>query len=375
MTSAQLLKAIKTTLDWLPNWGISLIIFVAVALLALVVHGIAYGILGRLTAKGGEFWRSFVTGTKGLARGALLVLAVGLASRLAPLSPAEADGFAKFVQVGIILLIGWTALVALGIATRVYTKRFDIGAEDNLLARKHVTQVRLLRRAAQTLIVVVTVAAAMMTFDSVRQFGVSLLASAGAAGLVVGLALQPILANLIAGIQIAVTEPIKLEDVVIVEGEWGRIEEITATYVVVRIWDLRRLVVPLKYFIDHPFQNWTRESSALLGTVVLYVDYTVPVDAVREKLKEIVEAAPQWDKQVASVSITDTTERSVQMRLLISAKNSGQAWDLRCLVREKMLGFLQKEYPHALPRHRAEIAPNAASSEGERQGLAATTGN
>ena len=188
-----------------------------------------------------------------------------------------------------------------------------------------------------------------------RQYGVSLFASAGAAGLVVGLSARPLLSNLIAGIQLALTQPIRIEDAVVVEGEWGWIETITSTYVVIRIWDLRRLIVPLTYFIEKPFQNWTHQSADLLGSVMLNVDYTVPVDRVREKLKEIVTGNPLWDGKVQVVQVTDTPNNMVQLRALVSARNSGQAWDLRCEVREKLIAFLQAEYPHALPRQRAEL--------------------
>ena len=202
---------------------------------------------------------------------------------------------------------------------------------------------------------ILALAAILMTFDKVRQLGASILASAGIAGIIVGLAAQRSIATLLAGIQIALTQPIRIDDVVIVENEWGRIEEITLTYVVVRIWDLRRLIVPITYFIEKPFQNWTRISADLLGTVFLYTDYTVPIQAVREELRRILEGSEKWDRRVCVLQVTDTTERTVQLRALVSAADSSKAWDLRCEVREKLVDFLQKNYPHALPRVRAEI--------------------
>ena len=224
---------------------------------------------------------------------------------------------------------------------------------------------RILQRVGMTLILVITVAAMLMTFDQVRQYGVSLLASAGAAGIVVGLALQPLLKNLVAGIQLAVTQPIRLDDAVIVEGEWGNIEEITATYVVVRLWDWRRMVVPLSYFIEHIFQNWTREDSALIGTVMLYVDYTAPLEAMRAKLEEIVKASPLWDRKVVTMQVTDFKNDTMEVRMLMSAGTAGRVFDIRCEVREKMIGWLQREYPGALPRRRAEVLENPRPS-GER---------
>lgn len=225
-----------------------------------------------------------------------------------------------------------------------------------MLARKHVTQVGILKRAADTLIVIMTVAAAMMSFEQVRQYGVSLFASAGVAGLAIGIAARPLLANLIAGVQIAVAQPIRLDDVVFLEGEYGTIEEITTTYVVIKLWDWRRMVVPLSYFIEKPFQNWTRETSALIGSVFLYVDYTVPVEKLREKLMEVARASPLWDGRVVVLQVSDATkDHTVELRALLSARSAPAAWDLRCEVREKLIAYLQEEYPGALPRQRQEF--------------------
>ena len=220
--------------------------------------------------------------------------------------------------------------------------------EDNLLARKHVTQMRILQRIAKTLLAIVTAAAALMTFDSVRQYGVSLFASAGAAGLILGLAARPVLSNLLAGLQIAMTQPIRVEDQVVVEGETGWIETITSTYVVVRLWDLRRIVVPLSYFIEKPFQNWTYEGAEQIGSVLLRVGYTVSVETLRRKFEEIVRQSPLWDGKVARMEVTDITIDAVELRALVSARNPGQTWDLRCEVREKLLEFLQTEAHQAL---------------------------
>lgn len=194
-----------------------------------------------------------------------------------------------------------------------------------------------------------------MSFEQVRQYGVSLFASAGVAGLAIGLAARPLLSNLIAGVQIAVAQPIRLDDVVFLEGEYGTIEEITTTYVVIKLWDWRRMVVPLSYFIEKPFQNWTRETSALIGSVFLYVDYTVPVEKLREKLMEIARASPLWDGRVIVLQVSDAKDRTVELRALLSARSAPAAWDLRCEVREKLIAYLQEEYPDALPRTRQEV--------------------
>jgi len=195
----------------------------------------------------------------------------------------------------------------------------------------------------------------LMTFEKVRQLGTSILASAGVIGIIVGVAAQRTIATFLAGIQIAVTQPIRIDDVVIVENEWGRIEEITLTYVVVRIWDLRRLVLPITYFIEKPFQNWTRVTADILGTVFIYVDYTVPIQAVREELHRILQNSKLWDKKVWGLQVTNTTEHTVELRALMSAPDASSAWDLRCEVRERLVEFIQKNYPDGLPKVRAEI--------------------
>jgi small-conductance mechanosensitive channel len=194
-----------------------------------------------------------------------------------------------------------------------------------------------------------------MTFPRARQLGASLLASAGVAGLVVGIAARSVFSNLLAGLQIALAQPIRIDDVLIVEGEWGRVEEITATYVVLKIWDERRMVIPLGWFIEHPFQNWTRRSAELLGTVFLWVDYTLPVDAIRAEVKRICEASPNWDRRVCVVQVTDANERAMQLRILVSSVASGPNFDLRCELREALIGFILREHPEGLARVRAVV--------------------
>ncbi len=255
----------------------------------------------------------------------------------------------------LISLIGWTLIVLTNHFTERSSRRYPIDVEDNLRARKHITQIRVLKRATNIIIGLVTFAAVLMTFESVREYGVSLFASAGAAGLVLGIAARPVLANLIAGIQIAITQPIRLEDVVVIEGEWGWIEEIFATYVIVRLWDRRRLVVPLSYFIEQPFQNWTRQSAQVIGAVVWFLDYTAPVEAMREKLEEFLKESDLWDKDVANLQVVDTTADTIAIRALMTARTSPKVWDLRCEIREKMLLWLRNEHPQSLPRTRGEL--------------------
>ncbi len=258
-------------------------------------------------------------------------------------------------SLALIVALAWfLAATTFGLKELVLS-RYDLQTRDNLKAREVHTQVDVLVKIVLVVVLFIAAASMLMTFDKVRQIGVSLLASAGIAGVIAGFAAQRSLATLIAGIQIALTQPIRLDDVVIVEGEWGRIEEITLTYVVVRIWDLRRLIVPITYFLEKPFQNWTRTSADLLGTVYLYTDYTVPVAAVRAELERIVAADGRWDGKAVGLQVTKAGERTLELRALVSSADSGTGWDLRCAVREQLVEFIRREYPDALPRLRAEL--------------------
>jgi small-conductance mechanosensitive channel len=323
---------------------------------ALILFSLAVKLLRRFVKPHHPLFWSYLRRTGGPIRFALILLAMSIGVRLVPLEPDAASLLAQIFQLGVIVLIGWLAIVGLDMTADAYLARFRIDLPDNLLARKHVTQVRVLRRALQTVTILITLAAGLMTFDTVRQIGLSLFASAGIAGIVVGLAARPLLSSLIAGVQIAVTQPIRIDDAVVVEGEWGWIEEITATYVVIKLWDWRRLIVPLSYFMEKPFQNWTRETASIIGSVILYVDYTAPVAAIRAKLDEIVRSSALWDGQVVNLQVTNATERAIELRALVSARTSPAAWDLRCEVREKLLTFMQSEYPHSLPQLRMSVA-------------------
>lgn len=275
------------------------------------------------------------------------------------------DGLAahlpRMLSVLAIALSGWCAVAAVQGFVEHVVATHSLDRADNLEARRVQTQIRVLGRAAVFVVVVATVAGVLMSIPSIRNIGVSLFASAGIAGLAIGLAARPALSNLIAGIQIALTQPIRIDDAVVVEGEWGWIEEITMTFVVVRIWDLRRLVLPISYFIENPFQNWTRTTADILGSVVLHMDYRVPLDEVRAEFGRALRDNDRWDGKVETVQVTDSSERTMQIRLLMSAGNSSHAWDLRCAVRERLITFLQERYPEALPRLRLES--EAATTE------------
>ncbi|MDB5360213.1 MAG: MscS Mechanosensitive ion channel [Rhodospirillales bacterium] len=351
---------------WLPPPVWSAGILLCAVLVALLLHRLSLRAFNRFltTDKPRTFLRTFVGATAGPSRLAFVVFALGLALPSTSFATETTDRISHVLLVAFTVLVGWSAIRAFEIAATLYLQRFRTDVDDNLLARKHVTQIRILKRAVDTLVVIITLGAALMSFDSVRQYGVSLFASAGAASLVVGLAARPLLTNLIAGLQIAITQPIRLEDAVIVEGEWGWVEEITSTYVVIRLWDWRRLIVPLAYFLDKPFQNWTRETGSLIGSVFVYVDHTVPVEAVRQELSAIAAASALWDRRVVSLQVSDVRETVIELRALVSARNAPQTWDLRCEVREKLVGFLQQHYPHALPQRRLSIDDAGAARDG-----------
>ncbi|HYC16826.1 MAG TPA: mechanosensitive ion channel family protein [Pseudolabrys sp.] len=343
---------IKNLLDWLPDPVVALLVLGIAMLLALALHQWARKLVRRAFAGRYPYLFSTFTQTRGLSRLALLILAVMIAIPVAPLRPDIAELLSRLLGIAVIGLIGWAAIIALHIAADLYLRRFRLDIDDNLLARKHNTQVRVLARSIDVLLVMLTLGAALMTFPAVRQYGLSLFASAGVAGIVVGLAARPVLSNLMAGVQLAMTQPIRLYDAVVVENEHGTIEEITSTYVVVKLWDLRRMIVPLTYFIEKPFQNWTRETSALVGSVIIYVDYAAPVDIIREKLNEILKCSGKWDGKTTALQVTDFTQGTMELRCLMSARSAAQTFDLRCEVREKLVEFLQKEHPEALPHSR-----------------------
>lgn len=363
------LTAVRQALAWVPDDVIAVLILAAAAAAALSLHQRLRQLLRQAVSDRYPYLLSLFAHTKSVTRLALLIVALTVAVAVAPLDPDTAAVMARLLLLAMVALIGWTAMAALNLAADFYLLRFRLDVEDNLLARKHVTQIRILLRAADTLLVVVTIGAALMTFEPVRQYGVSLFASAGVAGIVAGLAARPVLSNLLAGVQLAMTQPIRIDDAVIVENESGTIEEITSTYVVVRLWDWRRMIVPLSYFIEKPFQNWTREGSELIGSVMFYLDYAALIDLIRAKLNEIVAQSKLWNGKVVNLQVSDAKEHTIEVRALMSAKSAAAAWDLRCEVRERMIDFLQKQYPQALPRQRTEAirpADQPESSPDER---------
>lgn len=351
-------------LHWLPEWAVVAIIVVGFVFIGWAANQIVFGLLKLAVRKREAFWRGVVGRARLKVRIAVMIVAMALAVTVSPLDPGPSEFIRQALLFLFILTIGWMLVGASDMWAVVYLRRFNMATEDNLIARKHITQMRILQRVAALLIGVVTLGLALLTIGAVRQWGMSLLASAGVVGIIAGFALQPLLTNLIAGVQIATDQPIRLDDAVIVEGEWGTIEEITSTYVVVKLWDWRRMILPLTYFIQKPFQNWTRETSRLIGTAFLYVDYEAPIDRLRAELERICRASPYWDGDVISLQVTDVTDRVAQVRCLASGRNAPVAFDLRCEIREKMLAFMRDHCPEALPRDRqlnASLEPPAGS--------------
>lgn len=262
----------------------------------------------------------------------------------------------KKILLSIIFILGGITLnKIINLIINYNYRKLDIHKKDNLHERKVQTKIRYLKIVINIAILIISLALALRQFDSMRQLSTSILASAGIIGIVVAFSAQKLFGNILAGFEVAFSQPIRIDDVVVLEGEWGRIEEINATNVVVKIWDERRLVLPITYFVEKPFQNWTKKNSDILGTVELFVDYTMPIAPLRKELTKILKATDLWDGKVNVLQVTETSEKSMKVRALMSAKDSGIAWDLRCLVREKMIDFMQKNYPEQLPKLRAEM--------------------
>lgn len=361
MNLQALIADIDKMFGWIPTWFIGLSLIAGAILLALLVYRIAKWLLNRAFGTRIPLLNVFIERTAGPARLALCLAAVALVLPLAPLDDTIRMPLMRLFVVAFIALIGWISIRIVDMSAARYLQNFR-DVTENFIARKHVTQVRVFKRVTDTIIVVITVSTALMTFDSVRQYGVSLFASAGAAGIIVGLAARPLLSNLIAGLQIAITQPIRIEDAVIIENEWGWVEDIAATYVVIRLWDWRRMVVPLSYFIEKPFQNWTRDTASLIGVIALHVDYRADVPRIRRWLEEAVKQSKLWDGAVVNLQVIDADQRTIELRALVSARNAPQSWDLRCEMREKLVAFIRDEMPEALPRERAILIPSADDS-------------
>jgi small-conductance mechanosensitive channel len=323
-----------------------------------VVHSILFWFADKFTLKRGAFIQhALMKNFRAPARIILPLFALAEVVPLLVLPQGIKDGLQHALVLGVIASVGWGFVILARVTTDIIFSRYSIDMPDNLSARRVRTQTQVLQRIVVVLVAMVTLAVMLMTFPSVRHIGASVLASAGLAGLVAGMAARPTLSSLIAGIQVAITQPIRIDDAVIVENEWGWIEEIETTYVVVRLWDLRRMILPLTYFIEKPFQNWTRTTSDLLGWCMLYADYSLPVEELRQELHRVLTETKLWDGKVWALQVTDLTEKTMQVRALMSASSASIVFDLRCYVREQLIQFLQKKYPQCLPRAREEQLP------------------
>jgi len=337
-------------------WARLGVIAIGALLLGLILHRIATLVLRRLT-RHRPMAANVVDRAEAPMAWLVPLLMLSLALQWTPELPAPGvlNAIDHLLLIGLIAAATWLGVRCIGAAQAFALHEFPLDTANNLQARRVLTQVRVLGRTASVLLILIGIAAALLTIPGVRQLGTSLLASAGLAGIALGLAAKPVLSNLIAGLQIALTQPIRIDDVVIIGTEFGHIEEITTTYVVVHLWDDRRLIVPLNYFIENPVQNWTRTTSQLTGTVYLWLDYRTPLAPLREEVKRLCAAAPEWDKRVCVLQVTDTNEHAMQLRVLASAADSGRSWDLRCRLREGLIAFVQEHYPQCLPRMRAEL--------------------
>ncbi len=299
------------------------------------------------------------------ARAVLLTIGVLIVLPLVPNVPLLLRSqMEQVARILLVVVVGWLAIGAIYVFQALALRRFDISVPDNLRARRVHTQMQFFRRILIGIVLILDGGALLWSMHdpTLWKFGTGLLASAGLASLFLAAAAKSSVSNLIAGMQIAFSEPIRIDDVVVIQGEWGRIEEIANTYVVVKIWDKRRLIVPLSYFIEQPFQNWTRQSSDILGTAFLYVDYTVPIEPLRAELERVVHASPLWDGNVCGLQVTNLSERTMELRCLVSSAGSSESFDLRCLVREKMIEYLRERYPLALPTARIQLHTDTAAA-------------
>ena len=357
--------------DGWPAWAQAALVLVVVIAVFIAGQKLFWQMLRRVSRSSKRAASRNLISHTGTPAG-VLAAGVGLAVALAMLEsrgilPGSAGAWwSKVVTVLLILAGTWLVIGIVAGVDDLILSRYRIDVRDNLKARRVHTQVSVISRTLMIIVGIAGIAVALMTFDSVGKIGASLLASAGIAGIAVGFAAKPVLGNIIAGVQIALTQPIRIDDAVIINDEWGWIEEITTTYVVVKIWDERRLIVPFSKIIEEPFQNWTRNSANILGSIVLHVDYSCPVDALRDELDRILDGHPKWDGRAKVLQVIECTEKTMTLRALVTAVDSPTAWELRCDVRERLISYLQHEHPWALPREREHRLSEADVAAGRR---------
>ena len=344
------------------RWFLAVFLICAAFVLSNAVHYILFRLLRRKESQSTTLGWGL---QRHLGRPARVIFILTCLMAVLPSLPDLPFNLAAILRQGfvmaIVLAMGWFAIGLVYVLQDTTLRRYDITAEDNIQARRVHTQFQLFRRLLIGFVVIVTAGALLWSFDNPKiwHYGSGLLASAGVASLILATAAKSTAANILAGLQIAFSEPIKIDDVVVVQGEWGRVEEINSAYVVIKIWDLRRLIVPLNYFIENSFQNWSRQATEIMGTAFLYVDYTVPVEILRAQLEAIVHPHPLWDGKVCGLQVTNLSERTMELRCLMSSHNSSQNFDLRCDVREQMTAFLREHYPNAFPTTRFAALPSS----------------
>jgi small-conductance mechanosensitive channel len=347
-------------------------------LIGILIHTISFHFIKRLSKrKIGWLQLSLFKHFKGPSRLILPAFGSMITTNIQPFGQGDAptestvlfsshalmDMISKGISIILILGFAWLLIRAINVLEDYLSNSYDMKENKGLRARKFQTQMKFLKRILSVIILLISFALILLIFEDIQQLGATLLASAGVISIVVGFSIQQTLSRLIAGIQLAITQPIRLDDIVIVEGEWGTIEEITLTFVVIKIWDLRRLVVPINYFIENPFQNWTRNSPELLGTVFLYLDYSVPIESLRNELKAIVTDNPRWDGKVQGIQITGSTNRHMEVRALVSAVNASVLWDFRCEVRERLITFVNDKFPGSFAKIRTDREDLTSAAE------------
>ena len=337
------------------GWYLAVFLFCSALVISQFVHWILFRILRRSEIKGSAPGWGIQQYLGHPSRAIFLLTCVLIVLPVVPGLPDALEATMRhWTIMAVVGALGWFFVGLIYVIQAGILRKYDLKAADNIRARRIHTQFQVFRRLLIGFVMVVTAGALLWTFNDPRiwHYGSGLLASAGIASLIIASAAKSTASNLLAGIQIAFTEPIRIDDVVVINGEWGKIEEITSAYVVVKIWDLRSMIVPLSYFIDNPIVNWTRTSSQILGTSFLYVDYSVPVEELRQELDRIVRADPLWDGEVLGLQVTNLSERTMELRCLMSSADSSKSFDLRCNVREKMTAYIQQHYPEAFPTTR-----------------------
>ncbi len=359
-----MLKLFSNNNLWnVPNWLFDIVIIAVAILTGFILKFCIVRLTKHYKSKNKfSFLRSFIIHLGRPLNIFLPLVFLTITKPLIVLSSRLLAIYSKFIEIGLIVAFAYILISTVQVFQDFIISTYDLKKQNNLRERKIRTQLQFLRKILVGIVVILTIAAVLFSFDGMRRLGAGLLTGVGVSGIIIGFAAQKSLSNLLAGFQIAFTQPIRIDDVLVVEGEWGKVEEITLTYVVVQIWDERRLILPINYFIEKPFQNWTRISAEILGTVYLYVDYSLPIDSLRQEFERLLAANSLWDRKVKVVQVTDAKDNVIEIRALMSASNSSDAFDLRCYIRENLIHFIQKNYPDSLPKVRATIDTGLANN-------------